>query len=221
MMMVPVLVAMGGTFAFSAWSGNATAIFSETTATFSYTQNVTFVATNAYETPVTIAGANTINNVTSVTPEQVLDPTISSTDRSAIIEHANVSNLVPGTWVELMVAVKNTGSSTLNLSGVSYSWGQALIPESGTVPSQDYNKVTANLSGAFIPSLTRAHAVNWFNTLKGGIGIDFGALPGQPANSQYLTPGQSYSYVAYFGTGPYAGLYHEGLEIQIFVTSTV
>lgn len=221
MMIVPVLVATGGTFAFSAWSGNATAIFNETTATFSFTQNVTFVTTNAYQTPVTVVGTNTLKNVTSTTPEQVLDPTISNTDSSAITEHANVSNLVPGAWVELMVTVKNTGSSTLNLSAVSYSWGQALVPESGNVPTQDNNKVTTNLSGAFITPLTTVQAVNWFKTLKGGIGIDFGALPGQSTDSQYLTAGQSYSYVVYLGAGPYAGTHQEGLEIQIFISSTV
>ncbi len=118
MMMVPVVVVMGGTFAFSAWSGSANAHFNSQAATVSYTETLSFVATNASSyNPLMLGfnGGNTINDVTSATPGKTL-VTLTGNAASTLNVYGNVSGMLPGYWLEFEITVTNTGTATLNTS---------------------------------------------------------------------------------------------------------
>ena len=226
MMMVPVIVVMGGTFAFSAWSGSTTSVFNESTATFSYTQNITFEQTNANLTPLTVSGTNNLGtDVTYMTPAQILDPTTTGTTTSGVVQYANVSNLVPGDIVVFHVAVKNTGTSTLNLSSVKVynADGQELqiTTGSGSTISSSGQGQTVNMSSAFLPSVSMANAVSYMNSIPGSMGLIGGALPGVTSVPQYLTPGQTFTYVAYLVVGSDDSYGHAGFGISINIASAV
>ncbi len=127
MMMVPVIVVMGGTYAFSAWSGSANAFFDQSAATVSYTETLTFQGTNAHFTSLSLTGTEpgvnkqAINYMT--TSELVSESTGSATGVAAV--YANVSNLLPGDYVNFTVTITNQGTATLNTSMFEWEGGQA------------------------------------------------------------------------------------------------
>ena len=115
-MMVPIVVVMGGTFAFSAWAGSANAFFGQTAATVGYTETLSFVGTNASLNPLTIVGqGGTSTTVTSATQGYTVYMA-SGSAASNINVYANVSYMVPGEYVEYTVTVHNTGNAVLNTS---------------------------------------------------------------------------------------------------------
>lgn len=127
MMMVPVVVVMGGTFAFSAWSGSANAFFGQSSATVSYTETLTFQHTDAHYTNLSLTGTQpgidkqAINHLSG--PELVSESTGSATGVAAV--YANVSNMLPGDYVNFTVTITNEGSATLNTSMFNWQGGQA------------------------------------------------------------------------------------------------
>ena len=119
--MVPIVVVMGGTFAFSAWAGSANAFFGQTAATVGYTESLNFVGTNANMNPLAIVGqGGTSTTVTSNTPSYTVYEA-SGSAASNINVYANVSYMVPGEYVEYTVTVTNTGNAVLNTSTMTIS----------------------------------------------------------------------------------------------------
>lgn len=225
LMMVPVIVVMGGTFAFSAWAGSATSVFNETTATFAYTQNITFVQTNADMTPLNISGTNSFTSVTMNTPMQILDPTTHGSSSTGVIQYVNVSNLVPGDIVAFNVAVKNTGTSTLNLSSVTVynadSTTLKITTGSGSTIASSGNGQTVNMSSAFLPSVSKQDAISYMNSIPGSMGLIGGALPGVTVVPQYLAPGATFTFVSYLVVGSHDGFSEAGFGITINIASAV
>lgn len=127
MMMVPVLVVMGGTFAFSAWEGSANAHFGQTAATVNYKETLTFQGTNAHLTNISLTGTQpgiTNQAVNYLSSSELVSESSGSAVGVAAV-YANVSNLVPGDYVNFTVTITNEGSATLNTSEFDWSGGQA------------------------------------------------------------------------------------------------
>lgn len=123
MMMVPVLVVMGGTFAFSAWEGQANAHFGQTAATVGYSETLSFIHTNATMNPLTLTpvpGTDLPVN-SSTAPYQI--SSVSGGATSVLYVSVNVSGFVPGDWIQFTVNITNTGSAVLNTSEVGFSSG--------------------------------------------------------------------------------------------------
>ena len=121
MMMVPVVVVMGGTFAFSAWQGSANAYFGQTAATVAYTESLNFFHTNASANPLTIStGPGNSALVTSATQAyQVSSESGGATSNLKV--YVNITGFVPGDWIQFNVNISNQGSATLNTSEVGFS----------------------------------------------------------------------------------------------------
>lgn len=109
---VPVILILGGTLAYSGWSGSAVSSFSQSTAVVSYTESLTFTATNANLTPLIIGNGTTNTTVLFSTPQFVVSLASGSAVGFANV-YANVSNMVPGDWVEFNVTITNTGTAIL------------------------------------------------------------------------------------------------------------
>lgn len=122
LMMVPVVVVMGGTFAFSAWSGSANAFFGQSAATVGYTETLTFDHTNAQMTPLKISynGDSVANDITSSTGTYTLT-TQTGNAASTINVFANVSNLLPGDYAQFTVKITNKGTAVLNASTIEWN----------------------------------------------------------------------------------------------------
>ncbi len=197
MMMVPVVVVMGGTFAFSAWSGQANAYFHESAATVSYTETLSFVATNASSyNPLALGfnGGQTLNDVTAATPGKNL-VTVNGIAASTLNVYGNVSGMLPGYWLEFQITVTNTGTATLNTSmldstsPVANGAGQVF---NSPVPISELQ-----------PPVTKQYLNSVVNTgnLGGGIstsGLDFLAnATSSSSTPTSLADGQSITYTLY------------------------
>ncbi|MEM0136026.1 MAG: hypothetical protein QXU18_12510 [Thermoplasmatales archaeon] len=193
LMMVPVIVVMGGTFAFSAWAGNANAHFGQTVATVGYTETVSFVGTNANQNPLTIVGSSKTIGVTSTTPTYVVY-TASGSAASNINVYANVSYMVPGEYVEYTVTVTNTGNAVLNTSTMSAS------------NANTFNGANQELNSPFSvselqPPITQSYLAG---VVQNGLPVSNGQGPIYLANATLsntapsaLDPGQTFSYTVY------------------------
>ena len=136
--MVPIVVVMGGTFAFSAWAGSANAFFGQTAATVGYTETLTFSGTNANMNPLAIVGeGGTSIQVTSTTPSYTVY-TASGSAASNINVYANVSYMVPGEYVEYTVTIMNTGNAVLNTSTMSIT-GASTYNGAGTLLNSPFS----------------------------------------------------------------------------------
>lgn len=221
-MMVPVIVVMGGTFAFSAWAGNATSVFNETTATFQYSQNTMFVATNANITPLTVTGANGQISLTYASSSQLVNPTAYGSNTKDIVQYVNITNLVPGTWAAFNVTVTNDGSSTLNMSSVTIYNADTTPIQIISGTSTTVNSTTYNMNTAFMSAVTVSDAQDSMNTYSTYLGAVIGGSPGQTTVPQYLHPNQSFTYAVIVFAGYDVAPGHDiGLAIQINMASVV
>ncbi len=121
---VPIILIMGGTVAYSGWSGSSNASFSQSAAVVGYTEALYFLATNAVLTPINIESS--YSNHTVVFNSQQFE--ISNASGSAVGSanvYANVSNLVPGDWVEFSVTITNTGTASLFAGAPTYSFANS------------------------------------------------------------------------------------------------
>ena len=198
MMMVPVIVVMGGTYAFSAWSGSANAFFDQSAATVSYTETLTFQGTNAHYTNLSLTGTQPSVNKQAINylnmPELVSESTGSATGVAAV--YANVSNLLPGDYVNFTVTITNEGSATLNTSTFDWEGGQAYNaagnPLSNPTPISELqppvtSSYLANVVANGISSVPATQTNLWylFNATTSS------STPGM------LTPGQTITYSVY------------------------
>ena len=118
---VPIILVMGGTLAYSGWSGSSIASFSQSAAVVSYTETLSFLGTNANLTPVDIGSGYSSHIVTFNSPKFEISNSSGNAVGSASV-YANVSNMVPGDWVEFGVVITNTGSASLFAGAPNYSF---------------------------------------------------------------------------------------------------
>ncbi len=222
MMMVPVVVVMGGTFAFSAWSGSANAFFNSQAATVGYTETLSFVHTNASVNPITISNGHSSTTVTSSTAGYTVD-TQSGGAASTLNVYANGTGLVPGDFVEFQVTILNTGSAVLNTSLV------------GVNSVAVYNSNGQLITGTDVPiselqpPITTAYLNSVVNTGNYGYGVSdqgVGYLINATSTSSSpasLAHGQSITYSVYVilpmtAPGSTAG---NGLSVSISIPISV
>ena len=222
MMMVPVVVVMGGTFAFSAWSGSANAFFNSQAATVGYTETLSFVHTNASVNPITISNGHSSNSVTSSTGMYIVDSQ-SGGAASTLNVYANGTGLVPGDYVEFQVNITNTGTAVLNTSLVSVN--------SVAVYNSNGQLITGNEVpiSELQPSVTQAYLNSVVNTGNYGNGVsDQGVgylinATSSGSSPASLSPGQSLTYSVYVilpmtAPGSVAGT---GLSVSISIPISV
>ncbi len=117
LLVVPILIAMGGTFAFSAFSGSSSVTVNGTAGNLAWNETGMMVYTNANNTPLTLLGPNGVPiEIGSAEPYAAYTPNLSlgyinmNTSNSGKEYKISVTNLVPGEYVELNISVINTGS---------------------------------------------------------------------------------------------------------------
>jgi len=190
-MVIPMLLVLGGSVAFSAWSGSANSSFTEITATASYSSTLSFVHTNAYRTPLSITGSTTVSPVTNQTAEYTIETT-SGVQSNHLTDsvHVTVSNLVPGDYAMFEVAITNTGTATLNTSTIIMQ---------GNTSTRTLQAVSLSSSQDMAP-LTSAQLSQLLNGTYPGIPITL-CIAAQALTNQsspnYLAPGASYIYTVY------------------------
>ena len=195
LMMVPIVVVMGGTFAFSAWAGSANAFFGQTAATVGYTEALNFVGTNANMNPLVIVGhGGTSTTVTSATPGYTVY-TASGSAASNINVYANVSYLVPGEYVEYTVTVANTGNAILNTSTMSIA-GANTFNGAGTQLTSPFS--VSELQPPVTMSYINNVVQNGIPTISNGLGPLF-IINASTVNSSpsALAPMHSFTYTVY------------------------
>ncbi len=215
--MVPVLVVMGGTYAFSAWSGTANAFFGQSAATVSFTESISFNSTNAAMTPLSIDnGHHTFDNIVRGSAPFSVGKAAGGASATLNL-YANVTNLVPGDWVSFTVMVNNTGTATLNVSHL-YA-GNAIINGKGDFYSNliQISTLFPPISKSFLNGLVSGD-------IPGNIAL-FGPLTVVTAstssnNPGYISGGQHVSYNVYIilpsNTPSYiAGCSSDLLEISL------
>jgi len=193
-MVIPMLLVLGGSVAFSAWSGSANSSFTEITATASYSSTLSFVQTNAYRTPLSITGSTTVSPVTNQTAEYTIETTSGGQSNSLTDSvQVTVSNLVPGDYAIFEVAITNTGTATLNTS--------TIIIQGQSLPSDPYAVISfpGDASQAMAP-ITSAQLSQILNGTNPSVGNNLcfatQALTNQ-SSPNYLAPGASYIYTVY------------------------
>ena len=118
---VPIILIMGGTIAYSGWSGSSVASFSQSAAVVSYTETLFFLGTNANLTPINIGNGYSNHTVVFNSPQFEISNSSGNAGGSANV-YANVSNMVPGDWVEFSVTITNTGSVSLFAGAPNFSF---------------------------------------------------------------------------------------------------
>ena len=162
-MMVPVVVVMGGTFAFSAWTGSANAFFGQSAATMNYQETLTFENTNAHYTNLTMTGTEPSVNglITNDGTPPILVSESSGTAGGNANVYGNVTNMVPGDYVNFTVQITNLGSSTLNTSTFEFAGAPAFnaLGQQLTSP-QPISELQPPVTGAYLASVVLNGAPN-------------------------------------------------------------
>ncbi len=209
MIMVPVLVVMGGTFAFSAWTGQANAFFDQSAANVGYTETLTFEHTNAHFTNLTITGTEpSAQNLTmndASLPMLVSQSSGSSSGIAVVI--VNVSNMVPGDYVNFTVQISNTGTAALNASMFKTGEGSTLSGAEQNLSAQNILYPHSYLQ----PPFTSTQINNW--AANGVPGLNFtmtglwSAFEGSTLTStpNILGSGQTLTYSVYLFLSGTAG----------------
>ncbi|WP_298409447.1 hypothetical protein [Ferroplasma sp.] len=116
LLVVPILLAMGGTFAFSAFSGNSSIAINNTAGHLTWTNDMVLIATNAHNTPLTVQGPNGHIYTVGVPITEPQVPVINlgtqsfTTANSGREYTVNVSNFAPGEYVVFIAAITNNGT---------------------------------------------------------------------------------------------------------------
>ncbi len=120
LLVVPIVIAMGGTFAFSAFSGSSSTAINSTAGHLNWNNNLILVVTNANNTPITLQGPNgVVYNIGAGEPQV---PVINlgtqnyTTATSGMGYTVHLSNLAPDEYVMFIATIRNNGTVGLMLS---------------------------------------------------------------------------------------------------------
>ncbi len=158
MLVVPIILVMSGSLAFSAFTGNAVTNVSSTAGDISFSQSAELSGAYVQNTNVTVTGGLTPSNTVSYT---ITSANLRSIEGSGpalatvpyntyslhVVYYLNVSNLAPGDWVEVHFTILNGGSVGFIAQSASINPSSVGFFPSTSPP--DLN--LTNLSGA--PSL--------------------------------------------------------------------
>ena len=147
LLVVPILLAMGGTFAFSAFSGGSSIAINNTAGHLTWTNNVVIVRTNANNTPLTAQGPNgVIYEIGAAEPfhhdsgmyKLGLGTQAYTTATSGREYTVNVTNFAPGEYVVFMATITNNGTVGFMVSSAA--------PTIATSSNSTYNAAGANIN---------------------------------------------------------------------------
>ncbi|SMD31299.1 hypothetical protein [Picrophilus oshimae] len=118
LLVVPILIAMGGTFAFSAFSGSSSITVNSTAGHLTWELNGTLIKTNANNTPITVIGPNGMIYEIGVAEPYHADNgkynlllgSVKYTTSTVYNFRVNVTNLAPGEYFEIQFVVYNSGT---------------------------------------------------------------------------------------------------------------
>ncbi|AAT43675.1 hypothetical protein [Picrophilus oshimae] len=118
LLVVPILIAMGGTFAFSAFSGSSSITVNSTAGHLTWELNGTLIKTNATNTPITVEGPNgCVYEIGVAEPYHadngkynLLLGSVKYTTSTVYNFRVNVTNLAPGEYFEIQFVVYNSGT---------------------------------------------------------------------------------------------------------------
>ncbi|SMD30184.1 hypothetical protein [Picrophilus oshimae] len=118
LLVVPILIAMGGTFAFSAFSGSSSITVNSTAGHMTWELDGHLIATNATNTPITVEGPNGMiyeigvaepyhhaNGVYNLKLGSQYYNTLKTEEYTI-----NVTNFAPGEYVEIEMVLTNNGT---------------------------------------------------------------------------------------------------------------
>ncbi len=219
LMIVPILITLSGSFAFSAFSGANPTDINTSAGTFGFSQNLSYIATNANNTPVTVSGGGHSYTVTTIGTENIwngiratlpIGPydlgTATSTSR-LLVQTVNVSNMAPGDIVVIKLTVTNMGTV-----------GETVTPAmSSTSTLPVYNSSFDPLVYPAVPPYPWSAMVN-YDTFVYNI---FNPTTGAPSSSVTLAPGGSVSWDVAIGLGINAGNSFQDVDVPITITTTV
>ncbi len=221
MAIVPVLVVMSGSLAFSAWAGSGNAFFGETAATVGYTETLSFIGTNATMNPVQVGASSASMAPYTASSPTTLISTSSGGAGSVVNVYVNVTNLVPGTYVGFQVVLENTGSAVLNTSELMLAGGEAFngLGQQLNSPVPIAEGLQPPVSMSYVSQVT----ANGISNIPDGTGPLFLANATTTASSPaYLAHGDSITYDVFailpsVAATSLAG-YHFAIEISIPIT---
>ena len=249
LMVVPILVAMGGTFAFSAFSGSSSIAVNGTAGHLDWQNNVHLVGTNANNTVITVEGPNGIittigqgADVHNSNGSYYLNlGTASYTTATSGGEYViNVTNFAPGEYVILKAVITNTGTVGMIVTdppGPAPGPGPHTpmtntTPPSPTMPSTgvsmySYNNTTSsdkqyNPNGQPI-NATGVSETNFMSALQMDTGYVYNVTEGSGFGTS-LSPGGTATMYIFLGLGNSNGQdvnYYQGSDISLNINLNV
>ena len=248
LMVVPILVAMGGTFAFSAFSGSSSIAVNGTAGHLDWQNNVHLVGTNANNTVITVEGPNGIittigqgADVHNSNGSYYLNlGTASYTTATSGGEYViNVTNFAPGEYVILKAVITNTGTVGMIVTDPPITPPphspppmSNTTPPSHTMPSTgvsmySYNNTTSsdkqyNPNGQPI-NATGVSETNFMSALQMDTGYVYNVTEGSGFGTS-LSPGGTATMYIFLGLGNSNGQdvnYYQGSDISLNINLNV
>ena len=225
LLVVPILIAMGGTFAFSAFSGGSSTVINSTAGHLAWTNNVTLVRTNANNTPLTIQGPteNTYEIAKGSTSANYnfngnynlsLGNQSYSTLNGLKEYTVRVNNFAPGEFVEFQATITNTGTVGLIVVPHVLAIGEEFISTNGTYNPRDApitaTQVGVNSTSPFSTDLASSNGYVYNVTAPSSSGF-----------YQSLSPEASAIMDIYVGLGSGSGNHYQGSGITLTIFLSV
>lgn len=195
LLVVPLLVALGGTLAFSAFSGSSSVAIDNTAGHLTWTNDLTLVGTNANNTPLTLNGPNgAIYEVGSAEPYfhsngmyhlnlGLQRYTTATSGREYVV---NVTNFAPGEYIELTAVITNNGTVGFMVMPVA--------PTFTTSSNATYNPSNQAING------TQVSSANFMSDLKSSTGWVYNVTTVSGFNTS-LSPEGTAIMTLYIGLG--------------------
>lgn len=150
MALVPVLIIVSGSLAFSAFQGNIATNVTASAGTITVNEIASLVGGYSKYTNITVTGGNGRNTNTAFLNDSVVYPLDKEPDLATVpgldvggtsfVYYLNISNLAPGDWVKITFSLKNLG-----LEAVSFS-----NPVARDFSLQGYDTNVSNVTSAHI-----------------------------------------------------------------------
>ena len=153
LLVVPILLAMGGTFAFSAFSGSSSIAINNTAGHLTWTNNMALTGTNANNTPLTVQGPN--GHIYEIGAAEPVGPSSGpfhlnlgtqayTTATSGREYTVNVTNFAPGEYVVFMATITNNGTVGFMVSSAA--------PTFATSSNSTYNAANSAIVASQVSS---------------------------------------------------------------------
>jgi hypothetical protein len=225
LLVVPILLAMGGTFAFSAFSGGSSIAINNTAGHLTWTNNVVIVRTNANNTPLTAQGPNgviyeIVNGSSTATYNssgmyKLALGNQSYTTLNGLKEYnVRVNNFAPGEFVEFQATITNTGTVGFMVVPYVLAIGEEFISSNSTYNARDA-PITATQVGV---SSTSPFSTDLASSSSSGYMYNVTTVSGFHTS---LSPEGYATMDIYVGLGSNSGNHYQGSDITLTIFLSV